>query len=86
MPEDKHINELYRKIAALERRISKLELGLEEHDRVIDPQGWIGEAFERLEEDIDTKFNEVKREIAELRRETNGKLDAILQRLTGMSD
>ena len=35
---------------------------------------------------IDTKFNEVKREISELRRETNGKLDAILQRLTGMSD
>ncbi|MDJ0719515.1 MAG: hypothetical protein QNJ54_35730 [Prochloraceae cyanobacterium] len=78
MPEDKHINNLYLKIAALERRISKLELGLEEHDRVIDPQGWIGEAFERVYEDIDNL--ETKLDSA------NSKLDAILQRLTGVSE
>ncbi|MDJ0716162.1 MAG: hypothetical protein QNJ54_18360, partial [Prochloraceae cyanobacterium] len=72
MPEDKQINNLYLKIAALERRISKLELGLEEHDRVIDPQGWIGEAFERVYEDIDNL--ETKLDSA------NSKLDAILQR------
>ena len=78
MPEDKHINNLYLKIAALERRISKLELGLEEHDRVIDPQGWIGGAFERVYEDIDNL--ETKLDSA------NSKLDAILQRLTGVSE
>ncbi len=78
MQEDKHINNLYLKIAALERRISKLELGLEEHDRVIDPQGWIGEAFERVYEDIDNL--ETKLDSA------NSKLDAILQRLTGVSE
>ena len=78
MPEDKHINDLYLKIASLERRISKLELGLEEHDRVIDPQGWIGEAFERVYEDIDNL--ETKLDSA------NHKLDTIVQRLTGISE
>ncbi len=73
MSENLKINELYRKVAGLERRVDKLENGVEELDRVVDPEGWIGEAFERLETDIE-----------ELRQEVNGKLDAILQRLTGL--
>jgi exonuclease VII small subunit len=72
--------DFHRKLSALERRVSKLEDGYAELDNVVDPQGWIGEAFKLLEEDID----EVKTEILELRKEVNGKLDVILKHLTGL--
>ena len=78
----KQDGELFRKIAALERRIAKLEHAQDEFDRVIDPEGWIGEAFEKLEEHMDSELAEVKQEI----KAANGKLDAILQRLTGLND
>ena len=78
MSENKDINNLYLKVAALERRISKLELGMQEIDQVIDPEGWIGEAFERVYEDIDQLETKID--------EANRKLDLILQRLTGMSE
>ena len=78
MSENKNINNLYLKVAALERRISKLELGMQEIDQVIDPEGWIGEAFERVYEDIDQLETKID--------EANRKLDLILQRLTGMSE
>ncbi len=78
MSENKDINNLYLKVAALERRISKLELGMQEIDQVIDPEGWIGEAFERVYEDIDQLETKID--------EANRKLDLILQRLTRMSE
>jgi hypothetical protein len=65
--------ELYRRLAALERRVNKLEAGMQEIDRVVDPQGWIGEAFHLLEEHVDARFAEV-----------DAKLDTILRHLTGM--
>lgn len=71
--------ELFRRLAALERRVSKLENAQSEFDRVIDPQGWIGEAFEKLEEHNDRQFAEVKAQLNTL----EVKLDAVLQRLTG---
>ena len=77
----KQDGELFRKIAALERRIVKLEQAHDEFDRVIDPEGWIGEAFEKLEETMDAELAEVKQEI----QSANRKLDIILQRLTGLS-
>jgi hypothetical protein len=52
---------------------------------VVDPQGWIGEAFERLEDDL----SEMKGEMLEIRREMNqfnSKIDIILKHITGMSD
>lgn len=67
--------ELYRRLAALERRVNKLEAGMQEIDRVVDPQGWIGETFHVLEEHVDTKFAEV-----------DAKLDTILRHLTGIDD
>ena len=82
MSENKDINNLYLKVAALERRISKLELGLQEIDQVIDPEGWIGEAFERVYEDI----NQLETKLEAKIDEANRKLDLILQRLTGMSE
>ncbi|MEM9538427.1 MAG: hypothetical protein AAGA60_02830 [Cyanobacteria bacterium P01_E01_bin.42] len=75
MSETRKINELYRRVAGLDRRIGKLEDGMQELDRVVDPQGWIGEAFERLEEDIEELRTEVK--------EANGKLDIVIKHLTG---
>ena len=70
---------LFRRLAALERRVSKLENAQDEFDRVINPQGWIGEAFEKQEEHIDEQFAQVKVQLNPL----EGKLDAVLQRLTG---
>ena len=72
--------DFHRRLSALERRVNKLEDGYAELDNVVDPQGWIGEAFKLLEEDID----EVKVQMSELRQEVNGKLDVILKYLTGM--
>ncbi|MGK7873834.1 MAG: hypothetical protein AB4426_11140 [Xenococcaceae cyanobacterium] len=75
MSESQKINDLYLKIAALERRISKLEHGQQELDNVVDPQGWIGEAFERISEDMDERFDGVDNRFDEL----NGKIDIILK-------
>ncbi|MEA5510495.1 hypothetical protein VB715_12035 [Crocosphaera sp. UHCC 0190] len=69
--------EFHRRLSALERRLSKLEDGYKELDNVVDPKGWIGEAFELLERDID----EVKQKL----NEVDGKIDVILQHLTGMN-
>ena len=44
--------DIQRRFAAMERRISKLEISVGEIDRVIDPEGWIGEAFEVLDKDL----------------------------------
>ena len=46
-----------------------------ELDDVVDPKGWIGEAFELLEKDIDGVKQELK--------EVNGKIDIILRHITG---
>jgi uncharacterized coiled-coil protein SlyX len=67
--------ELYRRLAALERRVNKLEAGMQEIDRVVDPQVWIGEAFHGLAEHIDRKFDAVESKVAEI----NVKLDTILR-------
>lgn len=74
--------EFHRKLSALERRVRKLEDGYNELDNVVDPEGWIGEAFELLEKDID----EVKEEIYKIRQEVNGKLDVIMKHITGLDN
>jgi len=73
---------LYRRLAALERRVNKLEAGMQEIDRVVDPQGWIGEAFHVLEEHVDNKFDAVDARFAEI----DAKLDTILRHLTGIDN
>lgn len=77
---DKRLNEVFRDLAELKRRVTKLEYGQKELDNVVDPKGWIGEAFERLEEDIDERFEEVNTRFEEV----NSKLDIILRHLTGL--
>ncbi|ACK64802.1 hypothetical protein PCC8801_0718 [Rippkaea orientalis PCC 8801] len=68
--------DFHRRLSAVERDIKKLKDGYQELDDVVDPKGWIGEAFELLDKDID----EVKQEI----KEVNGKIDIILKHITGM--
>jgi len=65
--------ELYVRLAALESRVDKLESGMQERDRVVDPQGWIGEAFHVMEEHMDNKFKEI-----------DAQLDLILRHITGI--
>ncbi|MEO1093405.1 MAG: hypothetical protein AAFX01_00720 [Cyanobacteria bacterium J06638_28] len=72
--------ELYRRLAALERRVNKLEAGMQEIDRIVDPQGWIGEAFHVLESHVDAKFAAVDANFASM----DVKLDIILRHITGL--
>lgn len=78
---DQRFYDLFRKVASLEKRISRLEDGQQQLDDIVDPQGWIGEAFKLQEEDLD----EIKSQIESLRSEVNGKLDIILSHLTGLN-
>lgn len=48
----------------------------------IDPQGWIGEAFEKQEEYIEEKFTHIEGRLDSI----DGKLNAILERLTGFNN
>ena len=82
MSDTSRYNELFKKVAALERRISKLELGVKEIDTVIDPQGWIGEAFDKVDEDLTELRDEMNQRFEQL----DGKIDIILRHLTGISD
>ncbi len=77
MTEVPRMNDIYRKMAVLEGQVNKLEHGIEELDNVVDPTGWISEAFDRVHEDIETVDQEIK--------ECNRKLDIILQHITGMN-
>ena len=68
--------DIQKRFAAMERRISKLELSVGEIDRVIDPEGWIGEAFEVLDKDL----TEMKTQMDSM----DSKLDIIMRHITGM--
>jgi flavorubredoxin len=81
---DKRLNEIFRDLAELKRRVTKLEYGQQELDNVVDPKGWIGEAFERLEEDIDERFEQMDTKFTAKFEEVNNKLDIILRHLTGL--
>lgn len=68
------------RFASLERRITKLESAQQEMDRIVDPEGWIGEAFNVLETHMDQKFAEVDHQLTDV----NAKLDIIMRHVTGM--
>lgn len=73
--------DLFRKVASLEKRLTKLEDGHQQLDNIVDPSGWIGEAFNLQEQDLES----IKSDIQGLRTEMNGKLDVILSHLTGLN-
>lgn len=78
----------HRRFAAMELRISKIEGRLGGVDRVIEPDGWIGEAFNVLETHIDQKFSEVDRRFNSMDQRfdsMNAKLDIIMRHITGLN-
>ncbi len=74
--------DIQRRFAAMERRITKLEMSVGEIDRIVDPEGWIGEAFEAMETHMDQKLNEMKAQMDSM----DSKLDTIMRHITGMNE
>ncbi len=75
--ESSRFYDLFRKVASLEKWLNRLEDSHQQLDNVVDPQGWIGEAFKLQEEDLET----IKADIKTL----DSKLDIILSHLTGIN-
>jgi peptidoglycan hydrolase CwlO-like protein len=76
--QNKKINELNRRLAKLEAAVKRMDLDLE-------PSGRISNAFEAIEEHLDEhdkKFEQLQYDL----NQANGKLDVILDRITGLSD
>jgi hypothetical protein len=78
----------HRRFAAMELRISKIEGRLDGVDRVIEPDGWIGEAFKVLETHMDQKFSEVDQRFNSMDQRfdsMDAKLDIIMGHITGLT-
>ncbi len=76
--QNKKINELNRRVAKLESTVKRIDLDLE-------PSGRISNAFDAIEDHLDEhdkKFDKLQYDL----NQANGKLDAILDRITGLSD
>ncbi len=80
--QNKKLNQHSRQIADLQQRVKALELNIE-------PKGWISKAFEANEKE----FAEINQRLASLEIEVRngfaqmgGKLDTILNHLTGIND
>jgi hypothetical protein len=69
--------DIHLRFAALERRITKLEAGLQEMDRIVDPEGWIGEAFNVLESHLDQRLDRIDQRFDSM----DSKLDTIMRHL-----
>lgn len=85
---DPKYRELVTRIAQLEYRITKLENTQGQLENTMTPGGYITEAFERVYSEIDEFKAEVKAEMKEMRTElteVNGKIDVILQHITGLN-
>ena len=75
--EGQRFYDLFRKVASIEKRVTRLEDGYHQLDNTLDPEGWIGEAFKLQEEDLEA----IKADIKTL----DSKLDIILTHLTGLN-
>jgi hypothetical protein len=64
----------HRRFAAMELRIAKLESRVDSVDRIVEPDGWIGEAFQVLETHVDQRLDTI-----------DAKLDTIMRHITGMN-
>ncbi len=80
--QNKKINEHNRRITRLEEEVKTLK-------RDVEPQGWISNAFDAVEDDLD----EIKASIRKLEQQVNhnhnqlsAKLEIILEHLTGIAD
>jgi prefoldin subunit 5 len=78
-----------RRINELTRKVGKLEISMNTLEQAIEPQGWISQAFEKVEEHLDEQDRKINRleqnmnhNIAELR----SSLNHIIDHLTKISD
>ncbi|MBE9079933.1 hypothetical protein IQ241_22020 [Romeria aff. gracilis LEGE 07310] len=67
-----------RRLAAVELKIARLEREQAAQGAILEPTGWIGEAFELQQAELEALREEVSG--------INGKLEIILQHLTGTGD
>ncbi len=73
---------LHLRVTELELQVERIKNGMSEIDNIISPTGWIGKAFEQLDNDIE----ELREEMNQKFDETNKKLDLILKHLTGLNN
>ena len=74
-----------KKINELNRRLAKLKAALKRIDLDLEPSGKISNSFDAIEnhlEEHDKKFDQLQYDL----NQANGKLDVILDRITGLSD
>ena len=74
-----------KKINELNRRVTKLEAAIKRIDLDLEPSGRISNAFDAVEDHLDEHDKKLDKIQYDL-NQANGKLDAILDRLTGLSD
>jgi peptidoglycan hydrolase CwlO-like protein len=73
-----------KKINELNRRVVKLESALKRIDLDLEPSGRISNAFDAIEEHLDEHDKKLDQLQYDL-NQANGKLDVILERITGLS-
>ena len=82
-------NEQNKKINELDRRLTRLEIKMQAHNQDLEPDGRISEAFEHLEQSMESEFKHTRKSMDRLRHELSevkGGIEAILQRLTKVDD
>ncbi len=80
--QNKYINQLRRQLANAVERIKTLELDIE-------PDGRISQAFDVLEDHIDTRFDRIETRLDRMEHQFNqlqAKLEVVLDAITGMGD
>lgn len=80
--QNKKINEHNRRITRLEEEMKTLKLDVE-------PQGWISNAFDAVEGDLDEIKNSIRKleqQVSHNHNQLSAKLEIIMERLTGIAD
>lgn len=83
--QDRQIKEQNKRINELTRRVSRLEQAVPSLEKAIEPEGWISQAFEKVEEHLTEQDNKITGIQYRLDR-MDGKLEVILEHLTRLSD
>ena len=87
--QNKRINRHKRQIADLQQRVNTLELDLDAGGRMTEAFGAMEEHIDEVENRLGKRIGKVETKLDKLERsqnEMNGKLDVILNHLTGIND
>ena len=82
LEQNKRINELTRRVGRLEEQVNTL-------NNAIEPDGWISQAFDKVEEHLsehDRRFDQLERKIDHNFAELRSSLNHIVDHLTKISD